>query len=81
MSLLLLLKRKGESLALTKPSEENKACLLCSLCSDRRGGELQHRTTIRSQPESRLCGDPGLREQPAGEDGGDVLCEGQLLLT
>lgn len=55
--------------------------VLCSLNSDRRGRELHHRTTIRPQPESRLSGDTGLREQPGGEDGGDVLCESQLLMN
>lgn len=56
-------------------------CLLCSLCSGRRGRELHHRTTVRPQPESRLSGDTGLREQPGGEDRGDVLCESQILMN
>lgn len=56
-------------------------CLLCSLCSDRWWRELLHRAKIRPQPESRLNGDPRLREQPGGEDGGDVLRESQLLVT
>lgn len=57
-----------------------KHCLLCLLCSDRRGRELLHRAKIRPQPESRLNGDPPLREQPGGEDGGDVLRKSQLLM-
>lgn len=57
-----------------------KHCLLCSLCSDRWWRELLHRAQIRPQPESRLNGDPRLREQPGGEDGGDVLRQSQLLV-
>lgn len=58
-----------------------KCCLLCSLCSDRRGRQLHHRTTIRPQPEPWLSGDTGLCEQPGGEDRGDILRESQLLVN
>lgn len=75
------LKRKNASSAHPQGAQMNmKHCLLCSLCSDRRGRELLHRAKIRPQPESRLNGDPRLREQPGGEDGGDVLRKSQLLM-
>lgn len=50
------------------------------LCSGRRGRELHHRPALRLQPEPRLAGDPGVCEQPGGEDGGDVLRPSRLLV-
>lgn len=78
---VLLAEGKERLISLLSRSTQMNIVLLCSLCSDRRGRELHHWTTIRPKPESRLSGDIGLREQPGGEDGGDVLCESQLLMN
>lgn len=52
-----------------------------SVPSDRWWRELYHRIAIRSQPESGLSRDPRLREQPGGENRGDLLCESQLFMS
>lgn len=81
-----LVRRKGKKKKKNNQTEPEEGhgwiwSVVLLLCSGGRGRELHHRPAVRPQPQPRLAGDPGLREQPRGEDGGDVLPQSQLLVT